>query len=431
MSFFLLLLYLVFFYIRPFEMNPAWVQYRIMLWLTLAALLGSALTVLRKRRLPLCALQIYLMIAMFLAVVLSQVATGWFGGGLLAFIDFGTQALIFFLVILNVSSLRRLRITATTVVLLSFVLVVMGILAYHFGFMGDRLLLRQNEDTGDQGITSFQRIQALGVLNNPNDLSQAVLMVLPFLALAWRHGRWFRNFLLVILPASVFIYGIFLTHSRSGFIGLATLALLTAQRSVGIPRVLTLASILAVPLLATSFSGGRVYDAEETSAHGRVMAWSAGLEMLKSNPIWGVGYGSFAEHNEENRLAAHNSFVNCFAELGLVGYFVWLALLVVTIQELSSLKGLSDTDQLDHDLRRWSEAIKVSLYTFVVTTLVIARTYFMILYLVLGMAAALVAIARSAGKPVREISIVRPAALVIALEVVSVVFFYVIVRVAA
>ena len=35
--------------------------------------------------------------------------------------------------------------------------------------------------------------------------------------------------------------------------------------------------------------------------------------MLKFSPLWGVGYGSFADVHE---LVAHNSFVHCFAELG-------------------------------------------------------------------------------------------------------------------
>jgi hypothetical protein len=42
-------------------------------------------------------------------------------------------------------------------------------------------------------------------------------------------------------------------------------------------------------------------------------------------PVFGVSYNSFTDHHERT---THNSFVLCFAELGLLGYFTWLALVV-------------------------------------------------------------------------------------------------------
>ena len=61
---------------------------------------------------------------------------------------------------------------------------------------------------------------------------------------------------------------------------------------------------------------------QDESNAGRLDAWSAGLGMFRQQPFFGVGYNMFTDHNE---ITAHNSFVLCFAELGLFGYFIWLA----------------------------------------------------------------------------------------------------------
>lgn len=56
--------------------------------------------------------------------------------------------------------------------------------------------------------------------------------------------------------------------------------------------------------------------------------------MLMSHPILGVGKGMFTDHHW---LTAHNSFVLVLAELGLVGYFVWLSVIAVTLVMLWNL----------------------------------------------------------------------------------------------
>ena len=67
-------------------------------------------------------------------------------------------------------------------------------------------------------------------------------------------------------------------------------------------------------------------DAGESSAAGRVDAWYSGLEMFLQSPLFGIGPGLFADNNAN--LTAHNSFVLVMAEMGLVGYTIWLAFVV-------------------------------------------------------------------------------------------------------
>ncbi len=59
--------------------------------------------------------------------------------------------------------------------------------------------------------------------------------------------------------------------------------------------------------------------------------------MFKSAPLFGIGFNGFTDLYE---ITAHNSFVLCLAELGLLGSTLWLALLVTTTIGLNRSIGV-------------------------------------------------------------------------------------------
>jgi hypothetical protein len=85
-------------------------------------------------------------------------------------------------------------------------------------------------------------------------------------------------------------------------------------------------------MLALDFTGGRVISASEGA--DRLEAWATGLELFKGAPLFGIGFGAFTDFND---ITAHNSFVLCLAELGLIGSTIWMALLVTTTMGLNRL----------------------------------------------------------------------------------------------
>src|SRR6185503_3560738 len=72
---------------------------------------------------------------------------------------------------------------------------------------------------------------------------------------------------------------------------------------------------------------GRVDAAASTEE--RYEAWATGIQMFRDSPLFGVGNGQFVEHHY---LTAHNSYVLALAELGLVGMFLWGAVLYLTVK---------------------------------------------------------------------------------------------------
>src|ERR1700686_5663186 len=87
-------------------------------------------------------------------------------------------------------------------------------------------------------------------------------------------------------------------------------------------------------MLALDFTGGRGISPADGA--DRLEAWANGLEMFKSAPLFGIGFNGFTDFLD---ITAHNSFVLCLAELGLLGSTLWMALLVTTTTDLNRIIG--------------------------------------------------------------------------------------------
>lgn len=347
MSFYLYILYVALTFVRPIEMfAPDLLEYRPMLVLWIVAAAFALTRAISRGEVAARPVHFALLGLLMLIIAVSQVANGWPGGALPAVYDFSTAAMLFVLTCLNLTSPRRVTIACTTLILSMVVIAGFSIAAYHQGYMVEELVLRQGtgaepasdlldepssipaEDTSGSYLW---RVRYLGFLNDPNDLAQAMVMVLPMLFSRFNRRRKFRSALALAFPAGMLFYSIYLTHSRGAVLGIAALLLFGVNRAVGKTWTTLL---LVAALIGASFvgiGGGRDFSTQEESAGQRVEAWYEGLQMLRSNPVFGVGYGNFIEHHERT---AHNSFVLGFAELGLPGYFVWMALLVLAYRGL-------------------------------------------------------------------------------------------------
>jgi len=325
---------------------------------------------------------------------------------------------------------------------------------YYAGFQGQLFILQTNiSSPQDDVIGQLTRIRGAGFLSDPNDLAQILLIALPLVFIAWRRGRMVSNFFVVLLPAGLLLWTTYLTHSRGGLIALAAVALMAARKKLGTTASLVLAACFIFGLLALDFTGGRGISAVDGA--DRLEAWANGLEMFKSAPLFGIGFNGFTDLYE---ITAHNSFVLCLAELGLLGSTLWLALLVTTtiglnrgigvqkkwqriqffgllhLFEASSLNfaralhrnliPASGTTTLNYTCasemlpamvtanateseprieaahspnvpQQWMVAIRLALVAFVTTSWFLSRSYTTTMYLVLGLATAAVALQRN------------------------------------
>jgi O-antigen ligase len=141
--------------------------------------------------------------------------------------------------------------------------------------------------------------------------------------------------------------------------------------------------LAVVVMLAAGPSRFQEIDSSEASAQGRIQSWAAGLQMLKSQPILGVGFGHFGDYNQ---LTAHNSFVHSFAELGVIGGVcfvgIWYWFFVTTTARRDVAGAAKSRLALD---------ILASGMGVMVCALFLSRQYSPVLYVPLALGAARVA----------------------------------------
>jgi putative inorganic carbon (hco3(-)) transporter len=354
MGFVFTILYIVLTIISPEQFGREWASYHVIFYLAGITALTSLPAILAQSHLR-SSIQTYLLIGFIVAIGLSQVANKWFGGAIQGWLVFLPSAAIFFFIVANVTTVRKLKIVVLATVASVLVLVGEGIGGYYSnGFLNDTFVMKFNYYFHEQLVGQIPRLRGVGFLHDPNDFAQILLIALPLVFIAWRQGRAILNSVCVLLPAAILLWATYLTHSRGALMGLAVLGLAAARRKLGTTASLALGTIFAVGMLAIDFTGGRGFLAGE--GVDRLEAWATGLELFKGAPIFGIGFGSFTDFNE---ITAHNSFVLPLAELGLVGSTIWVALLVTTtmsLNKLITLRGSSTLTGLEEETETASDS---------------------------------------------------------------------------
>jgi O-Antigen ligase len=208
-----------------------------------------------------------------------------------------------------------------------------------------------------------------------------------------------------------------------------------------------LAGVLFAAASALHFTGGREISAD--SGSDRTDLWGAGLQMLKSHPLFGVGFRNFAD-NSDNGLTAHNSIVVCAAELGLFGLFFWSLFLYPTARDaltVASPEKVSEgspplpevglfpqpkrqNEEIDKaEINRLGLLMVLSLTGFLVQGLFLSRAYVLTLFLLGGMAETVYEMALQRGMVAPRLRFERVLKYTGGLTISLVVLMYIMVRV--
>ncbi|MEO7028827.1 MAG: O-antigen ligase family protein [Acidobacteriaceae bacterium] len=269
--------------------------------------------------------QTYAIVGLSAAVALSIIFSGWLGGAPIALLEFLPNAMVFFFIVANVKKPVHLKILIAVLCGVALFITYNGDHAIrHLDYVSPYIMGQRTGEADDRHW--LIRIRGQSFLNDPNDLAQFMVGLIPCMFFLWRKRNIVFNFLVVILPVSGLVYGMYLSRSRGGMLALVLCAVVAGRKKIGTVPALVLAAILLVGLSAAGFTGGR----DVSVGDDRMAAWGEGLILLRQHPIFGVGYGLFTNHYE---ITAHNSVVVCAAELGLFGLISWLTLIIPTLRD--------------------------------------------------------------------------------------------------
>ncbi|MEC8252454.1 MAG: putative O-glycosylation ligase, exosortase A system-associated [Planctomycetota bacterium] len=181
-----------------------------------------------------------------------------------------------------------------------------------------------------------------GMLEDNNDFALALVMNVPLLYYLGigEKKAWVRKATLAAVCLTILT--VLLTHSRGAFLSLCFTALWIAWRSGKLFRAVSVLFLLAAlfPVVAPDHVLERlasIGDTGESSASARLTAWATAFEMIKDNPIWGVGMRNFQPSyptysvvplgEGAKTYVAHNSYFQIWAESGTLAFFVYMVVL--------------------------------------------------------------------------------------------------------
>jgi O-antigen ligase len=342
-------------------------------------------------------------------------------------LEIGVPIVLFLLIAHAVQSFRMLHVIAGTVLAVTLFVAAVGI---HQGFGATGCIAVDESVVGDQTVGTYDgrpcetsrecylgdaepgaqylcekvglfgthsvskgRVRYRGVLQDPNELALVAGIALPLaFALGWRRGRP-KRWMLGLLAISVVLVATVLTRSRGG--QLVFLAVLGAYflRRFGARGALA-GGVLGLPVLALGWRGG----AEAASSTlERIDCWYEAINMLRSNPLLGVGFYQFGEYHY---LTAHNSYLLAAAELGLPGLALFSIVLYLSVKipllvyrryRTGAALAIGDASVVDraHVARVWSMALLASYAGLLLGIFFLSFVYHPVLWIYIGLSAAL------------------------------------------
>lgn len=374
MSFVFLLLYIAAIYIRPQEWVPAIYAWPLINILAILTAVCVFFEVGLKQKLRLKEPHMMLLLAFLGAIAMSHLSHTYFWGAWDSVVKFSANVIMFFLFINVLDSEKKIKIAIWFLVLLAVILAVQGIHQWNTGIGWAGQPIIQHNDA-ERGL--MRRITWLGIFNDPNDLALALVVSAGFLV-SFIFGK--TNILLKTISAivlAVLMQALYYTNSRGGYLAMAaTLGFFFLLRMKNKIWASIIGGILAFAVIIVGPARMSQISASESSAFGRIDAWYEGFQMLKSSPLFGVGYGMWGDYHS---LAAHNSYILVAAEEGILGLFLWIALIYLCFKGLSLIVNKKTTSM------PYALGLESGLFGFLAASYFLSRAYMPVLYVLLAL----------------------------------------------
>lgn len=227
------------------------------------------------------------------------------------------------------------------------------------------------------GVLVDSRASWVGIFENPNDLAQSLVLLLPLAtSMAGDLRRGLRPLVWGIVAA--YMTAIYLSFSRGGIAGLLVVLVLLGLRQSGrsgriLMAILVLASLLLVSLYwprTEGFSG----ITQDLTFRQRLATIRAGLAMLEDYPLIGVGLGCSAigwplyavpDLYFRGWLHTHNTAIQVLSETGIIGFVIYALLVAAALRDSRRIaKAYTESGNLW--MARLLTGLEISIWGFLV-----------------------------------------------------------------
>ncbi len=386
-GFFFFLLVNAALFVRPAEIVPAvegWNIYEFLILACLALSIPAVLEQFSGRSLELRPITICVL-GVFAAVLLSHLIQLDFEKLEQNGVLFGKIVVYYVLFVGLVDSPARLRVFLFWMTLFATATITITVLQFHGVITLPNL--KQVMDSAHDKMTgqdvAFMRLSGSGIFNDPNEIGVLIAMAF-LLSLYWLFDKT-SGALRVIwaAPLVFFIYALTLTQSRGAVLALATgVALFLTARFGWRAALLGCAALLPVGAYVLA---GRMtaISTHEGTAQERIQIWSDGIILMRDAPFFGVGKDNFSKAIDH---VAHNSYLQCFVELGAFGGMFFLGAFYLASSQLLRMGERRKHAFLDSEMARLHPYIAGVVASYAVGMVSLTLCYNLPTYTVLALA---------------------------------------------
>ncbi len=275
-------------------------------------------------------------------------------------------------------------------------IVIYCLLGYH-GLLGiDKLIERDRE-------LNIQRLRYVGSMDDPNGFALFLVSSLPLSITFMLKSKYIKK-LVYGLIFFLTLYAIRLTYSRGGFLALFGVTILYGLTSKRKWLITILSLLLIGAFLITSNADYRARiisinkaaegeQIDDSSLH-RLILWRTGINMFKAHPFTGVGMGQF-EPNVYNYIpdnvilkraqVAHNSFITVLAEAGILGFILYLLIIIVAMKTLLKSYEIKGKNSVSMDLAIFSRPLFISITGILMCGFFLTQSYNWMFYIFLSL----------------------------------------------
>jgi putative inorganic carbon (HCO3(-)) transporter len=254
------------------------------------------------------------------------------------------------------------------------------------------------------------KILGIPSVGDNNSFAVAILMVIPLMLYLAMYSAdhiikfsWFAGL-------TVSVISVVATFSRGGFIGMAMLGfglVATSKRKAASLLMLAVAAV-AIYAFAPAAWFARVDTIDSATSDdsfmGRVIAWKistlvalarpffgGGFHAIQSLPVWQAYQANFASLDfiptslpDVSPHAAHSIYFEVLGDLGFVGLFLFLSLLLLSFRNVQVIRKLSKGKPelaWAYDL---ANALRLSMIVYCVSAAALSMAYLELLYILLA-----------------------------------------------
>ena len=221
---------------------------------------------------------------------------------------------------------------------------------YHYFFIYDYALKELKIPMPDYRINNFFELKRLSTFFGwPNLMAGFLCMILPLAAPCFDFAKSAKEKLCLGIIFLLVFFATLFTYSIGGSLSLFIAGVITAVLYAGkklIPKTIAAKIILAAMILviffsATALVSKRSDNLTQGSFSARRLYLEKTISMIKNAPLIGTGAGTFKDVFSSHitdpiqyAAHAHNSFLEFWADLGIVGFLLFLSFYAYVIYKI-------------------------------------------------------------------------------------------------